>query len=1074
MRQVRGGWDERTDADKGRTWWRAWKSGGGFTAACALSILGLVWIGWADVASPERYTIDAAIRALWFADEQEGWAVGDEGLILHTIDGGRTWERQASGTRANLRGVHFLSPFKGYAVGEAALLESPLTMGVLLMTRDGGVTWRTVSDREMPGLHHVHFFDQRQGVVAGDASEGFPSGLWTTEDGGLSWRAIPHSRQPGWYAAAWLGPDLGVCVGRWGKVAVLRQGTWQPVTGEWSAHRAVRGVCWNGKTAWACGDAGLLLRCDDPQLRRWQRVSLPVPEEWQRLWDFHAVHFVGEFGWVAGRPGSVVLYTWDNGQNWQVQVTPQSLPIYTLYFVNERCGWAGGAGGTILHTRDGGKTWQLQRRDVHRAAALIITARAESLPCELLANLAADQGYYTVAARVFGEDAESEPEDAASQAERFHSAVRQLGGIEGETLCGGCIPTTSWFTSTEQLAHHLCGGSARGLERLQRQLVLTLRLWRPDVILTDHPDPRRPNGVEGALTAWAVTKAFRLAENADAFPEQLSHFRLEPWSAAKLYALWDAPEGATLAADWNAVRPNLGMTIWEAAWPGRHLLAPMPNYRGASAQSFSQRRIQYFRLLDSRLPDAQKHRALMEGIHAPAGGPNRRMPQAIAVAETELERAAQRARTMEETFALTERMLATPAAAERWLAELPDHLRLLAEPERTEVYWQVAQQLQRQGQWGLAHQALVSLLENQPDSPLAPPAAQWLAAFLASSEARRRAELRQFVCQVTGPDHTADTATPRPRPKPAKPAAPDNKPTILQSRRNEWHQWQRGALLAGDVLAAYGPRWWLDPRVQFCVLAAQRHLGRSEDTLLAYTRFHRNWMRGPWYEATAAELSFLQTVRGGLPNAPETASNLVNRKRSILCPWTNQPPYLDGQLDDACWQASAPLVLRNAIAQTCDAFPTEARLAYDQRFLYIALRCGHPAGHQREPVRPRRCDEDLRAYDRVSLLLDVDRDYVTCYHFQVDQRGCVYEECWADATWNPQWYVASRSTPTAWEAELAIPWSELVREPPDPRQVWAMNLVRIIPNRGVQALCLPAGVRPRPEGMGLLGFGNRN
>ena len=58
-------------------------------------------------------------------------------------------------------------------------------------------------------------------------------------------------------------------------------------------------------------------------------------------------------------------------------------------------------------------------------------------------------------------------------------------------------------------------------------------------------------------------------------------------------------------------------------------------------------------------------------------------------------------------------------------------------------------------------------------------------------------------------------------------------------------------------------------------------------------------------------------------------------------------------------------------------------------------------------VRPR--DADLRPYDRVSLLLDLDRDYATYFHLQVDQRGCVCEDCWGDRTWNPRWFVAVHS-----------------------------------------------------------------
>ncbi|MCS7016436.1 MAG: YCF48-related protein, partial [Gemmatales bacterium] len=146
---------------------------------------------------------DAAIRALWFVDEHEGWAAGDDGLILHTIDGGQTWERQKSGTRAHLRSVHFLSPFVGYAAGEEPLPQTPATAGVLLFTRDGGTTWRALSENQMPGLFAVRFLDERRGVVAGDTCEAFPSGVWMTEDGGLSWRMVSHGRQAGWYAAAW-------------------------------------------------------------------------------------------------------------------------------------------------------------------------------------------------------------------------------------------------------------------------------------------------------------------------------------------------------------------------------------------------------------------------------------------------------------------------------------------------------------------------------------------------------------------------------------------------------------------------------------------------------------------------------------------------------------------------------------------------------------------------------------------------------------------------------------------------------------------------------------------------------
>jgi hypothetical protein len=82
----------------------------------------------------------------------------------------------------------------------------------------------------------------------------------------------------------------------------------------------------------------------------------------------------------------------------------------------------------------------------------------------------------------------------------------------------------------------------------------------------------------------------------------------------------------------------------------------------------------------------------------------------------------------------------------------------------------------------------------------------------------------------------------------------------------------------------------------------------------------------------------------------------------------------------------------------------------------------------------------------------------------------VCEDCWGDRSWNPRWFVAVRSTKTAWNIEAAIPLGELTGERVRPGAAWACNVVRILPRRGVQAFSTPANVEPRPEGMGLLTF----
>jgi hypothetical protein len=197
-------------------------------------------------------------------------------------------------------------------------------------------------------------------------------------------------------------------------------------------------------------------------------------------------------------------------------------------------------------------------------------------------------------------------------------------------------------------------------------------------------------------------------------------------------------------------------------------------------------------------------------------------------------------------------------------------------------------------------------------------------------------------------------------------------------------------------------------------------------------------------------------------------------KPLLSCRATDTRPVLDGQFDDACWQKAVPVRLQNALGETSEDYPTAVRLSHDNEFLYLAVQCKHPANGYVAPVKTRGRDADLRAFDRVSIYLDLDRDYSTAYHFQIDQRGCVSEECWLDRSWDPRWFVAVKSSSEGWTAEAAIPLAALSGDRVMPGKAWACNVVRVLPGRGVQAFSLPAEVPEealRLEGMGLVLFG---
>src|SRR5262249_9741172 len=156
------------------------------------------------VASDIYHVEDATLRSVFFIDNKEGWVVGDEGMILHTIDGGATWQRQRaplrSAQRVSLRSVHFLSQFVGWVVGREELPHGMGSVGVILFTSDGGLEWKQQLANTLPGLNLVRFADVKTGYFLGDGSAQFPTGVFRTTDAGKSWEPVAGPRATSWLA----------------------------------------------------------------------------------------------------------------------------------------------------------------------------------------------------------------------------------------------------------------------------------------------------------------------------------------------------------------------------------------------------------------------------------------------------------------------------------------------------------------------------------------------------------------------------------------------------------------------------------------------------------------------------------------------------------------------------------------------------------------------------------------------------------------------------------------------------------------------------------------------------------
>jgi photosystem II stability/assembly factor-like uncharacterized protein len=1018
----------------------------GFTLAALLNATP------ARAALPRPFD-DAALRAVQFVDTNEGWAVGDEGVVWHTIDAGRNWERQPTATRASLRSLHFLNPYTGWIAGREELPNGGGSVGVLLFTQDGGLRWRRVLANTLPGLNVVRFVDAKVGYLAGDGSDQYPSGVFVTTDSGRSWQPVSGPRCTSWLSGE-FNSDGGALAGAWNRLGHVGKDRVGLADVDQLGGRNLHGVLLREKRGIAVGQGGLVLRSDGSNGASWGFVELGLTSDVQADWDFHAIHGAGKHIWVVGKPGSVVLHSEDAGDHWRVVPTGQPLPLNGVWFHDELHGWAVGELGSVLATEDGGKTWQVQRRGGQRVAVLCIHARPTGLAVDTLARLGAEEGYLISAVGVTSCDPGTAAPARSSEASRFNEAIRQAGGAAGETLWQ--FPVSSHMASADR--EHLMQAwdklhGDRAADQLLRQLVLAIRTWQPDVVVTDSVDRDAAGTAADTLVAEAVREAFQRAGNPNSFAEQIQFLGLSPRSPAKLYSPCTSRIGTQVSYDLTATSKLLEATYHDFATPPAAMLAgaavALPAMRG-------------YRIVAASKPGAETHRDLMESVSIGRGSLARRPAPAAVADDVELERILHKRAALR---ALTE----SPAGigeSNRLISRLGPMLSELPDNQAAPAAFGAAMQYAKLGQWSLAREAFILMANRYPTHPLTIDAYRWLLVYGASSEARRRNELGQFLVASAHEYGVPDKDTPQdPRKfksgdEPIRVSDRGQQAVGFLVNKAEIRQWYQGCVDLESKLAAFGPMFSNDPSMQFCLQAAKRNLGDFEGPKEWYARFIAKQPEGPWRSAAAAELWLLN--RKGSPPKPVTT-----------CRFTETRPFLDGKLDDSCWQSCPPIALKGAAGETLKDYPTEIRMTYDKEFLYLGVRCFHPAGRSVAPVAGRKHDEDLRGFDRVSLMLDLDRDYSTCFHFQVDQRGQVAEDCWGDKSWNPQWFVATHNEATAWTLEAAIPLVALSGDAITNGKAWAFNIVRSIPGEGVQSFSLPAEVPEvamRLEGMGLLMF----
>ena len=142
-------------------------------------------------------------------------------------------------------------------------------------------------------------------------------------------------------------------------------------------------------------------------------------------------------------------------------------------------------------------------------------------------------------------------------------------------------------------------------------------------------------------------------------------------------------------------------------------------------------------------------------------------------------------------------------------------------------------------------------------------------------------------------------------------------------------------------------------------------------------------------------------------------------------------PVIDGRDDDAVW-ATAPVIREFRVYDPVEdgepTFRTEARVAYDDRNLYVFVRAFDP---HPDSIRARLARRDLRAgSDEISVFVDAYHDRRSGFVFSISAAGVkrdlsIANDSDEDESWDAVWDAEARIDALGWTAEFRIPLSQL-------------------------------------------------
>ncbi|MEZ5493470.1 MAG: YCF48-related protein [Pseudomonadales bacterium] len=334
---------------------------------------------WQQAEVPTR----AMMNAVFFISASEGWAVGHDGLVLHTTDGGKTWAIQ-------LDGLKFTRKLKAESIPglEAKLKELEVNKKAAEDQLEGmdsaetaaGSAADDVSGADDAGSEVESDTTVSEVDVADSAREQVEAMVLELDDKIADTESklsdakaalvntVANPLMDVWFRDA----QTGFAVGAFGEMIATQDGgvTWSNVAERLNNpdRYHLNAIVGEGDLMYIAGEAGHVFRSTNGGAS-WVQLDSPDPENG----SFFAINIISSNEvFIAGLRG-VMYRSVDRGDSWKQIAETLHKNINAAYFVDKDTVLAVGNDGAFFRSRDGGRTFQ---GDVRKNRLTIASAAA--------------------------------------------------------------------------------------------------------------------------------------------------------------------------------------------------------------------------------------------------------------------------------------------------------------------------------------------------------------------------------------------------------------------------------------------------------------------------------------------------------------------------------------------------------------------------------------------------------------------------------------------------------------------------------------------------------------------------